>query len=98
MFYLAQTRIYSDIAQSWSRLKKFLVKFLGIIDPIPDLSLYAGSFKMLHGLRGYENGDYDYDERRYAVAADKLHTKCIEERLAFLPPKERTFNRMTDDL
>src|SRR5437016_5710654 len=64
--------------------------------PIPDLSLYAGSFKMLRGPRGYGNGDYD--ERRYAVAADKLHTKCIEERLAFLPPKERTFNRMTDDL
>jgi hypothetical protein len=91
----------ADSDKGLFRLKKFLVKYIVIVDPIPNrhftLLLQNVAWAALCA-QGYGNGDYDYDERRYAVAADKLHAKCIDERLAFLPPEERTFDRMTDDL
>jgi hypothetical protein len=91
----------ADSDKGFFRLKKFLVKYIVIMDPIPNrhftLLIQNVAWAALCA-QGYGNKDYDYDERRYAVAADKLYAKRSNERLAFLPPEERTFNRMTDDL
>lgn len=91
----------ADSNKEFFRLKEFLVKYIIIVDPIPNrhftLLIQNVAWAALC-TQGYGNKDYDYDERRYAVAADKLYAKSIDERLHFLPPEERTFNRMTDDL
>ena len=83
------------------RFKKFPVRYIAIIDPIPNrpfTMLIQNVAWVALCAQGYGNGNYDYDERRYAIASDKLFAKRVEERLAFLPHEKKTFNRMEDDL
>jgi len=101
--YLTRLERGGSMARGWFfRFKKFNVKYIVILDAIPNRSYeHLAKNVAWAALKAQGYGTGDYEERKYALASDKFFDKHAHERLSFMPESMKgswSTTKMADQL